>query len=120
MPTRARRWTSPRWIAAVVVGLALWICARPALAIVDAGWVQDAHCCCPTPATCHCPIQHDGHGPQLRRCSNSGHLVTAVDLAVLAPPRLALVVPTVVRAAAISAPRLALVSRFVHPITPPS
>lgn len=104
---------------AAVVMLAI-VLVQPVVAAASAGWVEDSRCCCPEPADCHCP----GHDPRdeqegLRKCGNTGELVTAALLTMTAPARAAASLVEQVGELQVPAPRPLCTQLCSQPETPP-
>jgi hypothetical protein len=98
-------------VMAVMMTIALPIAQIPSAKVVAAA------CCCPNPATCHCP-DHERHtrgDPSVRPCGQPPELTIVAALAPFVAPSVTIMMPPLL---AQSAPIVA--PRAPHPAPPAS
>lgn len=73
-------------VVALVVALAVPVSQLRTISVVIT-------CCCPDPATCHCPDHKPdrGHQPSIRACHRTSHEAVAPEAPAFTAPQLALV-----------------------------
>jgi hypothetical protein len=102
------------WISTVVVALVVAF-AVPVSQLRTISIIKS--CCCPDPASCHCP-DHKADSPAqptMRACHNSERAIVAPQLPVFHPPSLAIAAVPALAVAVISPLPLA-----PHPAPPPA